>query len=128
MYFVNLSTYPVQVAMCQDDVPQVCTNPTLPYSVSPLASISFPIDQSRRYAVIESTPGYSAATAVRMAEGSKRVFKVSSCIRLEGSTACTSEPMPKAETTPKFVSPVVQQLKTNVEASRILHTATQPGR
>ena len=116
MYFVNLSTYPVQVAMCQDDVPE-CTSPTLPYSVSPMASISFPIDQSRRYAVIESTPGYSAATAVSVAEGAKRIFKVSSCIRLEGSTACTSEPMPKAETTPKFVSPVGQQLKTNVEAS-----------
>jgi hypothetical protein len=90
MYFVNLSSYPVQVAMCQDDVPG-CTNPTLPSSVSPMASISFPIDQSRRYAVIESTPGYSAATAVRVAEGGKRIFKVSSCIRLEGSTACTSK-------------------------------------
>ncbi len=116
MYFVNLSAYPVQVAMCQDDVPG-CTNPTLPYSVLSMASISFPIDQSRRYAVIESTPGYSAATAVRIAEGNKRIFKVSSCIRLEGSTACTSEPMPKAETTPKFMSPVGQQLKANVEAS-----------
>ncbi|MGA2371666.1 MAG: PEGA domain-containing protein [Candidatus Korobacteraceae bacterium] len=126
MYFVNLSTYPVQVAMCQDDVPG-CTSPTLPYSVSPMASISFPIDQSRRYAVIESTPGYSAATGVRVAEGGKRTFKVSSCIRLEGSTACTSVPMPKAETTPKFVSPVGQQLKTNVEASLSSPAASAAG-
>ena len=102
--------------MCQDDVPG-CNNPTLPYTVSPMASISFPIDQSRRYAVIESTPGYSAATGVRVAEGGKRIFKVSSCIRLEGSATCTSEPIPRAETTPKFISPVGQQIKANVEAS-----------
>ncbi len=72
-YFVNLSKYPVQVAMCQDEVPD-CTNPTLPYTVAPMASISFPLDHSRRYAVIESTPGYSVATSLRFAEGAKKYF------------------------------------------------------
>ena len=116
MYFVNLSNYQVQVAMCQDDSPG-CANPSLPYTVAPMASISFPIDQSRRFAVIESTPGYSAATAVRLTEGGKHIFKVSSCITFEGSTACTSQPMPKPGTTAKFVSPLGQQLKANMQAS-----------
>lgn len=117
MYFVNLSEYPVQVAMCQDDFPD-CTNPTLPYRVAPMASISFPIDQSRRYAVVESTPGYSVATALQLSEGTKRIFKVSSCIKFEGSTACSPQPLSPPGTTTKFVSPIEQQLKTNVEASR----------
>src|SRR5208283_4355526 len=63
--------YPVQVAKCQDDLPG-CTNPTLPFTVTPMASISFPIDHSRRYAVIESTPGYSVLTAVRFTDGTKQ--------------------------------------------------------
>jgi hypothetical protein len=116
-YFVNLSEYPVQVAMCQDDHPN-CTNPTLPYRVAPMASISFPIDQSRRYAVVESTPGYSVATALQFSEGTKRLFDASSCIKFEGSTSCASQPLPSPTTTPKFITPIEQELKANVEASK----------
>jgi hypothetical protein len=117
MYFVNLSEYPVQAAMCQDDYPG-CTNPTLPYTVAPMASISFPIDQSRRYTVVESTPGYSVATALRLTEGAERIFGASSCIKFEGSTSCAPQPLPKPRATTKFVSPIEQQLNKNVEASR----------
>ena len=117
MYFVNLSDYPVQAAMCQDDVPD-CSNPTLPYTVAPMASISFPIDQSRRYGVVESTPGYSVATALRLSDGTKQMFKASSCIKYEGSSVCASQPLSPPGTTTKFITPIQQQVIKNVEDSR----------
>ena len=117
LYFVNLSDCSVQVAMCQDDRPG-CRNPTLPYAVAPMASISFPIDQSRRYAVIESTPGYSALTALKLTEGAKRTFEASSCIKFEGSTSCAPQPLAPPKSTAKSISPIEQQVKTNVDASR----------
>jgi hypothetical protein len=115
-YFVNLSKYPVQVAMCQDDVPD-CTNPTLPYTVAPMGSISFPLDHSRRYAVIESTPGYSAATSVRFTEGSKKYFEASSCIKFEGSTSCAPTPLQSRTIAAKYVSPIGQKVTENSQAA-----------
>jgi hypothetical protein len=117
LYFVNLSDYPVQVAMCQDERPG-CRNPTLPYAVASMASISFPIDQSRRYAVIESTPGYSAVTSLRLTEGAKSTFEASSCIKFEGSTSCASQPLSPSKETTKFISPIQRQIQANVDASR----------
>ena len=116
-YFVNLSEYPVQVGMCQDQRPN-CTNPTLPSTVAPMASISFPIDQSRRYAVIESSPGYSVATTLRLSDGAKKVFDASTCIKFEGSTSCAPQFIPAPSSTTKFITPLEQQVRTNVEASK----------
>ncbi len=119
-YFVNLSEYPVHVAMCQDQVPG-CTNPTLPYAILPMASISFPFDHSRRYAVIESTPGYSAAASLRLTEGTKRYFDASSCIKFEGSTSCAPTPVsPPRSAAPKYVSPIGQSAIENFSGSEEL--------
>ena len=102
--------------MCQDDLPGY-TNPTLPFTVTPMASISFPIDHSRRYAVIESTPGYSVLTAVRFTDGTKQSFDASSCIKFEGGTSCAPQPLPPTQSTAKLISPLGQQIKTNIEDS-----------
>lgn len=115
-YFVNLSEYPVQVGMCQDDRPN-CTNAILPSTVAPMASISFPIDESRKYAVIESTPGYSVATTLRFTDGTRKVFEASSCIKFEGSASCSSGPPSRIPSTAKLITPLVQQTKTNSEAA-----------
>jgi len=117
-YFVNLSEYPVQVAMCQDEVPG-CANPTLPYTVAPMASISFPLDHSRRYAVIESTPGYSAAASLRFTEGAKQYFDASSCIKFEEGTSCAPTPLPQPRAVaPKYVSPIAQKTIENSDAAK----------
>ena len=78
-FFVNLSDYPVQVGMCQANYPD-CTNLTLPYTLPSLASISFPIDQQKPFLVLESTPGFSAGTALESSEGLTRIFGASSSI------------------------------------------------
>jgi hypothetical protein len=78
--FVNLSDYPVQAGLCQENYPD-CVLPSLPYTVMPHASLVLPIDQQKRFLVMHSTPGYSVATAVEMTEGLQRIFAVNSSIR-----------------------------------------------
>ena len=77
--FVNLSDYPVQAGMCQDNYPD-CAPPSLPYTVRPHASLVFPIDEQERFLVMHSTPGYSVATAVQWTEGLKQIFTANSSI------------------------------------------------
>jgi len=77
--FVNLSDYPVQAGMCQENYPD-CVLLSLPYTVMPHASVILPIDQDKRFLVMHSTPGYSVATAVEMTEGLQRIFAVNSSI------------------------------------------------
>lgn len=117
-YFVNLSEYPVQAGICQDDHHPNCTSPALPSTVAPMASISFPIDQSRRYAVIESSPGYSVATTLRLSDGTRKVFDASTCIKFEESTSCATQPQSPPPTTTRTITPLEQQVKTNIEASK----------
>jgi hypothetical protein len=125
-YFVNLSEYPVQVAMCQDDVPD-CTSPTLPNTVAPLASIAFPLDHSRRYGVLESTPGYSAVVLLSPTEGTKQYFDAASCIKFDGSTSCAAMPLSAGKTSaPKFVSPMAQKVIENSEAAKSSPAALAP--
>jgi hypothetical protein len=81
-FFVNLSDYPVEVGMCQADYPD-CTNLTLPHTVPPRASISFRIDQQKRFLVLESTPGYSAATALEWGEGLTKIFGATTTITFD---------------------------------------------
>ena len=116
-YFVNLSEYPVQVGMCQDERPN-CTNPTLPSTVASMASISFPIDQSRRYAVIESSPGYSVATTLRLSDGTKKVFDTSTCVTFEGSASCSPQPASAPSNSTRFITPLEQTVRANVDASK----------
>ncbi len=117
-YFVNLSEYPVQVSMCQDDHHPNCASPALPSTVSPRAGISFPIDQSRRYAVIESSPGYSVATTLRVSDGTKKIFDASTCIKFEEGAPCAAQPPSAAPTTTRAITPIERQLRTNIEASK----------
>jgi hypothetical protein len=84
-FFVNLSDYPVDVGACQADFPG-CTSATLEHRVPPMASIAFPVDQQRRFMVVESTPGYSAATALQWTEGLTRLFGASSSIKFGQET------------------------------------------
>ena len=77
--FVNLSDYPVQAGMCQENYPD-CMLTSLPHTVRPHASLVFPIDQERRFLVVHSTPGYSVATAVEWTEGLKQIFAANSSI------------------------------------------------
>ena|ERR1017187_4025711 len=77
--FVNLSDYPVQAGMCQENYPD-CVLLSLPYTVKPHASVLLPIDQQRRFLIMHSTPGYSVATAVEWTEGLKQVFAADSSI------------------------------------------------
>lgn len=77
--FVNLSAYPVQVGMCQENYPD-CTNPALTNKIAPMASISFPLDPTKRFAVLESTPGYSAGAALKWTDGLAKIFGSSSSI------------------------------------------------
>ena len=78
-FFVNLSDYPVAVGMCQENYPD-CTSTTLDRTVQPMATIAFPIDQQKRFLVVESEPGYSAGTALAWTEGLTKVFGASSSI------------------------------------------------
>lgn len=77
--FVNLSDYPVQAGLCQENYPD-CVLQSLPYTVMPHASLVLPIDQQKRFLVMHSTPGYSVSTAVEMTEGLRRIFAVNSSI------------------------------------------------
>lgn len=77
--FVNLSDYPVQAGICQENYPD-CVLTSLPYTVMPHASLVFPIDPQRRFLVMHSTPGYSVATAVEDTEGLKQIFAANSSI------------------------------------------------
>jgi hypothetical protein len=80
--FVNLSDYPVAVGMCQADYPG-CENSTPPRTVPPLASTAFEIDPLRRFGVVESTPGYSAASPVEFQPGFTKTFGSESTITFE---------------------------------------------
>jgi len=126
-YFVNLSEYAVQVSMCQDDHHPTCTSTALPSTVAPMASISFPIDQSRRYAVIESSPGYSVAATVRLSDGTKKVFDASTCIKFEDSTSCAAQPI-STPPSPTALTPFQQQLKANIEAAKSSPAAAHSAR
>jgi hypothetical protein len=72
-YFINLSEYPVNVGACESDRPKFSCR-TLSHTVAPMAQIVFRLDQSRRYSLIESTPGSSAAQLIHVIDGDKRVF------------------------------------------------------
>jgi hypothetical protein len=76
--FVNLSPYAVHAGMCQSPAP-TCTAP-LTRTVGPMAWASFPIDESIPYAVVESTPGFSAGTAIAFSPGLAKVFSANSSI------------------------------------------------
>lgn len=80
--FVNLSDYPVQAGMCQENCPD-CVVASLPHTVEPHAGLVFTIDQQKRFLVIHSTPGYSVGTAVEWTEGWKRIFTANSSITFD---------------------------------------------
>jgi hypothetical protein len=80
--FVNLSDYPVQAGMCQENYPD-CVVPSLPRTVEPHAGLVFTIDQKKRFLVMHSTPGYSVATAVEWTEGLKQIFTANSSITFD---------------------------------------------
>ncbi len=80
--FVNLSPYSVGVDVCQSNVPN-CSNPSLSRTVSPLAAIVLPIETGRRFAILESSPGFSAATAVKDSEGIRKTFQSSSSVTFD---------------------------------------------
>jgi hypothetical protein len=79
VFFVNLSESPIAVSMCQENYPD-CTNAALPFTVAPSAMIAFPINQDKRYAVLESTPGFSAATVQAWTSGLTKIFGAASSI------------------------------------------------
>jgi hypothetical protein len=78
-YFINLSDRPVRVGFCQSDVPAFRCR-YLSYTLGPLEQTAFRITPGKRYALIESSPGYSSAMVMRSVAGDRKVFEASTSI------------------------------------------------
>ena len=83
-----------------------------------MASISFPLDHSRRYGVIESTPGYSVAALLRISEGVKQFFDSSSCIKFDLASPCALLTPPVPKSAPRYITPMLQKVIENAEAAK----------
>jgi hypothetical protein len=79
-FFANLSEYPVRAGICQAQDAPCPAAPLLDRTVPPGGSVFFRIDPTRRFILLESTPGYSAAVAVTLVEGLRKTFGVDSSI------------------------------------------------